>query len=61
MTNTWTKHALASLISAAWASGAVYYMVPESDQKYAWGAIMFLAYIVGVALPTPTKPPTVEK
>jgi hypothetical protein len=51
--NTWTKQTLGSIIVAAWASGLIYYVVPGDDQKYVFGALLFLAYLLGVRLPTP--------
>jgi hypothetical protein len=48
----WMEHALASLIAAVFATGAIY-QLPRQYQPYAIAALGVLGYLVGVRTPTP--------
>ena len=49
---TWVVHALASIVAAIAATGAVYYL-PARYQPYAIAVLGVLAYLLGVKMPTP--------
>ncbi len=48
----WLEHAVASLVAAVFATGAIY-QLPHRYQPYAIAALGVLGYLVGVRAPTP--------
>lgn len=54
----WGKHALASLVGAIIATGAIYKLVPVGSQSYALGLLAVAAYLLGVRMPPPGAPAT---
>lgn len=54
----WGKHALASLLGAIIATGAIYKLVPASSQSYALALLAVAAYLLGVRMPPPGAPAT---
>jgi hypothetical protein len=49
----WGKHALASLVAAIIATGAIYRLVPADSQSYALALLAVVAYLLGVRMPPP--------
>lgn len=54
----WSKHALASLLGAVIATGAIYEVVPPAEQRYAIAAVAVVAYLLGVRMPVPGGAPS---